>query len=100
MSVRKILKSKPVILAGAATLASKIKSRGRKKQRRAKVLSLVTGTLVIGMAIGVARWLTDPVLGESRRQKLFGKQKSDPLHSVDNGKADVKIPEPTPEPSI
>jgi len=101
MSVKKFLKSKPVLVAGAATLVGKINKRGKKKQRKAKFLSLASGALAIGAAVGVLRWFTDPVLGESRRQKLFGKSQSDSLHSVGNGKAeDITISEPAPQPSI
>lgn len=101
MPVRKLLKSKPVIIAGTATLANKLmqKTKSGRKRRRSKTVSLATTALLVGSAVAAIRWFTDPILGESRRRMIKGKVQP----QSHNGQApEITIPEsePTPTPNI
>lgn len=72
--MRKIIRSKPVVLAGGAALVNEIlKRKNRKKNRRrtfGTVAGVTGGVLVAGL---ITKFFTDPVMGQQRRKNLLHK---------------------------
>lgn len=100
----KIIRSKPVVLAGGAALVNEIlKRKNRKKNRRrtfGTVAGITGGLLVAGL---VTKYFTDPVMGQQRRKnlvhKLPGKRDGEPQSNGEwtaERPSSISIPSGTP----
>lgn len=95
----KVLRSKPVLLVGAAAILKKVRSQAaqrRRKSRGRKIFGVLGATGVFGLV----KYFTNPLEGKRRREKVRGlvtrrddfEQDWQPMGSH----SEIKVPETTP----
>lgn len=98
----KVLRSKPVLLVGAATLLKKVRDQAAQRRRKARGRK-IAGILGATGLVGLVKYFTNPLDGQRRRAKIKNiVTRSDDFEQdwqpLGNGNSEIKIPEITPSP--